>query len=76
MAQFWISVPVFILAEANLGVLGLGVSEPLPSWGSLLREMEGLTALSGRPWVLIPLLLLVASVTSFQVLLVDQEAPS
>jgi len=76
MAQFWISVPVFILAEANLGVLGLGVSEPLPSWGSLLRELEGLTAISGKPWVFVPLLLLVASVTSFQVLLVDQEVPS
>src|SRR5581483_4544247 len=34
-AQFWISIPVFILAEANLSILGLGVAEPLPSWGSL-----------------------------------------
>jgi len=30
-AQFLISIPVFILTEANLGILGLGVSEPLPS---------------------------------------------
>ncbi len=73
LAQFWISVPVFILAEANLGILGLGVSEPLPSWGSLLREMEGLTAVSGKPWVLVPLLLLMVSVTAFQVLLTEQE---
>ena len=76
LTQFWISVPVFILAEANLGILGLGVSEPLPSWGSLLRELEGLTALSGKPWVLVPLLLLIVAVTSFQVLLMDQEIPS
>ena len=76
LAQFWISVPVFILAEANLGILGLGVSEPLPSWGSLLRELEGLTAISGKPWVFVPLLLLIVSVTAFQVLLVDQEMPS
>src|SRR6266446_1798492 len=27
-AQFWISIPVFILSEANLGILGLGVAEP------------------------------------------------
>jgi len=40
LAQFWISVPLFILSEANLGLLGLGVSEPLPSWGALLRELE------------------------------------
>jgi len=75
LAQFWISVPVFILAEANLGILGLGVSEPVPSWGSLLRELEGLTAISGKPWVFVPLLLLIVSVTSFQVLLMDQEMP-
>ena len=76
LTQFWISVPVFILAEANLGILGLGVTEPLPSWGSLLRELEGLTAISGKPWVLVPLLLLIVSVTCFQVLLTDQEMPS
>ncbi|MDQ6759591.1 MAG: ABC transporter permease subunit [Acidobacteriota bacterium] len=49
-AQFWISVPVFILSEANLGLLGLGVTEPLPSWGpcfanwkttKLLRTVRG-----------------------------------
>ena len=36
-AQFWISVPVFILSEATIGLLGMGVAEPLPSWGNLLR---------------------------------------
>ena len=76
LTQFWISIPVFILAEANLGILGLGVVEPLPSWGSLLKELSGLTAISGQPWVFVPLLLLIAIVTSFQVLLVDQELPS
>ncbi len=40
LAQFCISVPVFILAEANLSMLGLGVAEPLPSLGSLMRELE------------------------------------
>jgi hypothetical protein len=76
LAQFWISIPTFILGEASLGLVGLGVAEPLPSWGSLLRELEGLTAISGKPWVFVPLLLLIASVTSFQVLLMDQEIPS
>lgn len=76
LTQFWISIPVFILAEANLGILGLGVVEPLPSWGSLLKELSGLTAISGQPWIFVPLLLLIAVVTSFQVLLVDQELPS
>jgi ABC-type dipeptide/oligopeptide/nickel transport system permease subunit len=72
-AQFWISIPVFILSEANLGVLGLGVAEPLPSWGSLLRELEGLISFRAEPWRLAPLLLLIAVLTSFQVLLSREE---
>jgi ABC-type dipeptide/oligopeptide/nickel transport system permease subunit len=72
-AQFWISIPVFILSEANLGVLGLGVAEPLPSWGSLLRELEGLISFREEPWRLVPLLLLIVVMTSFQVLLSNEE---
>jgi len=65
LAQFWISVPVFILTEANLGMLGLGVSEPLPSLGSLLRELEGFTAVYSQPWVFAPFILLVLTVGCF-----------
>ena len=72
-AQFWISIPVFILSEANLGVLGLGVAEPLPSWGSLLRELEGMISFRDEPWRLVPLLLLIVVLTSFQLLLSNEE---
>ncbi|HET7872354.1 MAG TPA: ABC transporter permease [Terriglobales bacterium] len=73
MAQFWVSIPVFILAEANLGILGLGVAEPLPSWGSLLGELNDFVSLSGEPWKFVPLLLLFLVVTSFQMLLSRNE---
>ncbi len=72
-AQFWISIPVFILSEANLGILGLGVAEPMPSWGSLLKELEGLVSVGEEPWKFVPLILLVIVVTSFQFLLSRQE---
>jgi ABC-type dipeptide/oligopeptide/nickel transport system permease subunit len=72
-AQFWISIPVFILSEANLGLLGLGVAEPLPSWGSLLKELESLVSIREEPWKFVPLILLVVVVMSFQVLLSNQE---
>ena len=39
-AQFWTAIPVFILAEANLGFLGLSAGEPFPTWGNLLRELQ------------------------------------
>jgi peptide/nickel transport system permease protein len=73
LAQFWLSIPIFILAEANLGILGLGVAEPLPSWGSLLRELEDLATFSGDLWKLVPLVLLVVVVTSFQFLISHRE---
>jgi ABC-type dipeptide/oligopeptide/nickel transport system permease subunit len=72
-AQFWISIPVFILTEANLGILGLGVAEPLPSWGSLLRELENFSAFSAQPWQFVPLVLLMVTVGCFQLVLRKQE---
>ncbi len=72
-AQFLISIPVFILAEANLGVLGLGVSEPLPSWGNLLRELENYSAVPHSPWLLAPLALLVMVVSCFHLILSGEE---
>jgi peptide/nickel transport system permease protein len=72
-AQFWISIPAFILSEANLGILGLGVAEPMPSWGSLLKELEGLVSVGEEPWKFVPLILLVVVVTSFQLVLSKQE---
>jgi len=73
-AQFWISIPVFILAEANLGILGLGVAEPLPSWGSLLRELESFTTGAARPGHFAPLLLLVATVSCFHLAFEKEES--
>jgi len=75
-AQFWISVPLFILSEANLGLLGLGVSEPLPSWGALLRDLENYTAVLQNPWMLAPVVLLVVVVSCLQLLLRSEESPA
>lgn len=75
-AQFWISIPVFILTEANLGVLGLGVAEPLPSWGSLLRELQSYSAITGQSWQFVPLILFVVVVSCFHLVLLEQESPA
>jgi ABC-type dipeptide/oligopeptide/nickel transport system permease subunit len=72
-AQLWISVPVFILAEANLGMLGLGVAEPMPSWGSLLRELESYSTGPSQPWVFAPLILLIVTVSCFQLAVRKEE---
>jgi peptide/nickel transport system permease protein len=65
LAQFWVAVPVYILAETTLGMLGLGVAEPLPSWGGLLRELESASFLA-QPYLLAPAFVLAAVIASFQ----------
>jgi len=60
--QFWVAAPAFLLSEANLGLLGLGVAEPVPSWGALLRELESVSLVAGHPWIAAPLLALVTVV--------------
>ena len=72
-AQFWMSIPLFVLTEATLSMLGLGVMEPLPSWGNLLRGLEDISAVSANPWRLAPLILLVLVVICFQLILPAQE---
>lgn len=72
-AQFWLSIPIFILSEANLGLLGLGVSEPVPSWGNLLRELEGYDNLFERPWVAASAVALALTVCVLQSRLAGEE---
>lgn len=71
-AQFWTSIPLFILAEANLGMLGLGVSEPLPSLGNLLRGLESQAAGWQHPfaqyWLFAPVFLLVVVLSCLNIL--------
>ncbi len=68
-AQFWTSVPLFLLAEANLSFLGLGVAEPLPSWGSMLKELERPGLVTAHPAAVVPVLALALCVLSLHVVI-------
>jgi peptide/nickel transport system permease protein len=73
LAQFWISIPFFVLTETTLSMLGLGVMEPMPSWGNLLRGLENVSAVGQNPWKFTPLVLLILVVICFQAILPSQE---
>jgi peptide/nickel transport system permease protein len=52
-------VPQFILAEVTLSFLGLGVGEPMPSWGNLLAELQEYSVLTSYWWMYLPAIVLV-----------------
>jgi peptide/nickel transport system permease protein len=56
VVQATLLVPAFVLAEATLSFVGLGFSEPIPSWGGMLREAGQGRALVEAPWLLAPAL--------------------
>ena len=73
LAQFWMSIPIFILGEASLGLIGLGVAEPLPSWGNLLRELENPNLVMSNPCTLAPLVVLVVVLSCLHFVLPQKE---
>jgi peptide/nickel transport system permease protein len=61
IVQTTLLLPAFVLAEATLSFVGLGFSEPSPSWGAMLREAGQGRALVEAPWLLTPALAIVAA---------------
>ena len=59
LTQMTLLIPQYVLAEVTLTFLGLGVGEPLPSWGSLLSSLQQYYVLSSYWWMFLPALLLV-----------------
>jgi peptide/nickel transport system permease protein len=54
LTQAAILVPQFVLAEMTLSFLGLGVPEPLPSWGNLLANLQQYSVLVSYWWMYLP----------------------
>jgi peptide/nickel transport system permease protein len=52
--QFAVLAPQYILAEVTLSFFGLGVSEPVPSWGNLLAGVQRYNVLTSYWWMFLP----------------------
>ena len=64
-----LSVPGFIMSETTLSYLGLGISDPAVSWGALInRDISTLSNLRNYPWLLYPVLALLAVTLGFNFL--------
>ena len=65
-----LAVPAAILSESFLSFLGIGVEEPLPSWGNLASEgLNELNTVKSRWWLLVwPCVLIAVTLISLNLL--------
>lgn len=59
LTQAALLIPQYVLAEVTLSFLGLGVGEPVPSWGNMLANLQQYHAFASYWWMSAPLLVLV-----------------
>ncbi|SRR5579859_4936927 len=54
LTQMAVLIPQFILAEVILSFFGLGIGEPVPSWGNMLAYAQQYHILVSYWWMLLP----------------------
>jgi len=68
LTQATLLVPQFILAEVTLSFLGLGIAEPVPSWGNMLANLQQYNVMVSYWWMFLPGLALAALFLAYFVL--------
>lgn len=64
-----LAIPSFIIAEAVLSLIGLGIQQPDPSWGNMLSLATNASFLVLQPWLIwSPAILIVLTVLAFNLL--------
>lgn len=63
-----LTVPTIILAESFLSFLGIGIQEPLVSWGTMMRDAQTIQTLGFNPWIAASVFFIVAAVLGFNFL--------
>jgi len=65
LTQAALLIPQYILGEVTLSFLGLGIGEPVPSWGSMLASLQQYHILVSAWWMLFPGLVLIPICMSY-----------
>jgi peptide/nickel transport system permease protein len=68
LTQSAVAAPGFMLAEVTLSYLGLGIQEPLPSWGNMLSAAQSVRVLTSFWWNLAPGAAIFAASLAFHLL--------
>ena len=59
LTQAALLIPQYVIAEVTLSFFGLGLSEPIPSWGNLLANLQQYSVLVSYWWMFAPALALI-----------------
>ena len=54
IAVVTLAIPSMILAETALSYIGIGLRQPIVSWGVLLQEAQNVRTIAGAPWLMLP----------------------
>ncbi len=71
--QFLLYVPACVIAEANLGTMGLGLSEPLPSLGTFLANLQSEALLGGSHLMFLPVVVLILALIALELTIFGAE---
>jgi peptide/nickel transport system permease protein len=63
-----LTIPSVILAEAFLSYLGIGIQEPLISWGKLMNNAQDIQVLGQARWIITPVFFIITAVLGFNFL--------
>lgn len=63
-----LAIPGMILGETVLSFLGLGLHPPVVSWSTLMQHAQNVRTVALHPWLLIPGILVIATVLAFNLL--------
>jgi peptide/nickel transport system permease protein len=68
IASATLAIPSMILGETALSFLGLGLRQPITSWGVLLNEAQNINVVALYPWLMLPVVPVVVVVLAFNFL--------
>lgn len=60
-----LNFPGMIIGESSISFLGLGIKEPMTSWGLLLKDAQSMDVLMRQTWLIIPGIFIFIAVLAF-----------
>jgi len=68
IASATLAIPGMILGESALSFIGIGLRDPVVSWGVMLNDALNIAAIAKYPWLMLPGAALVITVLAFNYL--------